>query len=97
MSNGLGPLPAVKRGLEVTVFVKEGCHLCDMVEEEIRSAAGQEVDLTVVDIDSDPALQERYWVRIPVVTVNGEEIFEAKMMDLKGRWRERLSSLIMGG
>lgn len=89
-------MPAVRRSVEVTVFVKGGCHLCDLVEDEIRSTAGLEVDLTVVDIDRDPDLQKRYWVRIPVVMVKGEVIFESKMMDLNGRWRERLPSLIMG-
>ena len=81
--------------LKVVILGKEGCHLCDAVEAEIRSKeTGAEV--TVVDIDKDQALHERYWMRIPVVTVGGKEVFEAKMMDLEGRWRKRLPSLLEG-
>lgn len=73
-----------------------GCHLCEAVEEEIRSTKGVAFDLVVIDIDVDPMLKDKYSVRVPVVTVDGKEVFEAKMMDTDGRWRKRLLSL-MGG
>ena len=76
------------------VYGKEGCHLCDEVEEAIRSLAGFRGSLTVVDIEKDPALQARYLVRVPVVTVGGKEVFEASMMDLRGLWRKQLSALL---
>jgi hypothetical protein len=66
------------------------------VEAEIRSMKGVRADVTVVDIDKDPALHDRYWMRIPVVTVGGKDVFEAKMMDLEGRWKKRLPSLLEG-
>lgn len=80
----------------VVIFGKEGCHLCDAVEAEIRSMEGIGAGLSVVDIGRDPALHERYWMRVPVVTVGGREVFEAKMMDLEGRWKQRLPSLLRG-
>lgn len=79
----------------MVLFGREGCHLCDAVEAEIRSMKVT-VSLTVVDIDGDPALQSRYLVRVPVVTVRGREIFEAKMVDREGRWRAKLQSLLRG-
>ena len=78
-------------------MAKGGCHLCDLVEAEIRSMRGVEAMLTVVDIDSDQALRDSYWIRVPVVTVGGKEVFEAKMMDPDGRWRERLTLLLKAG
>ena len=91
-----GPLSAAAGALEVTLFRREACHLCEMVEEEIRSAEGAGVRLTEVDVDADPTMQHRYGLRVPVVVVGGREVFEAKMMDVEGRWRERLPSLLRG-
>ena len=82
--------------LEVVVFGKEGCHLCDEVKAEIASLGEFADALTVVDIEKDSGLRARYWMRIPVVTVGGREVFEASMMDLKGMWRKRLPGLLRG-
>lgn len=85
-------MPA-KQALEVVIFRKEGCHLCEVLEAEIRLMKDIK-SLTVVDIDGDPALHDRYLLRIPVVTVGGREVFEAKIMDPEGKWRKRLPSLL---
>ena len=79
---------------DVVLFVKEGCHLCDAVEATMRSMQGDRTRLTIVDIDTDPALHDKYWLRIPVVAVGGKDIFEARMMDLEGRWKKTLASLL---
>ncbi len=79
---------------EVVMYGKEGCHLCEAVEAQIRAAKEIGMDLTVADIDKDPALHDRYWLRIPVVAVKGREVFEAKMMDPAGNWKDRLLSLL---
>ena len=81
---------------EIVIFVKDGCHLCDAVEAELRSLGGLRDALTIVDIENDPTLRAKYWMRIPVVTVGGREVFEASLMDLEGRWRKRLPALLRG-
>jgi hypothetical protein len=53
-------LPAIRRALEVVLFSKRGCHLCEAVEGEIRSMAIIGTGLTVVDIDEDTALHDKY-------------------------------------
>lgn len=59
----------------VTVYTRQGCHLCEEAEAVVRRVArGHEVRL--VDIDADPAITERYTVRVPVVEVDGVEIAE---------------------
>ena len=61
----------------VTLFGRPGCHLCDdarAVLERIR--ADHPVTLREVDIDGDEELFKRYLERIPVVTVDGRELFD---------------------
>lgn len=78
--------------IEAIVYGKDGCHLCEAVEAEMRSM--KTVDLTLVDVEGDTALQSRYWARVPVVMVEGKVVFEAKMMDTEGSWKGRLRSLL---
>ncbi len=59
----------------VTVYVREGCHLCEIALAVLgRLGAGRLFALEVVDIERDDALHRRYLERIPVVAVNGEEL-----------------------
>jgi hypothetical protein len=87
-------MPTMEEALKVVILGKRGCHLCELVEAEIRSIPGMKTSLTVVDVDRDPALHDKYWLRVPVVAVGGKDVFEAKMMDPEGRWRKRLPSLL---
>ncbi len=64
----------------ITLYGRPDCHLCDdarraiqQVLARIRSGA---VRLEEVDIESDEALFARYLERIPVVALDGEELFE---------------------
>ena len=58
----------------VTVYTRRGCHLCDDAIAIVRRVAAGRADVDLVDIDADPALYERYTVRVPVVAVDGVEI-----------------------
>ena len=61
----------------LTLYTRAGCHLCEQAERVLRAeqaAAGFVLEL--VDIDRDPELARRYGVRVPVVAVDGEELFE---------------------
>ena len=55
---------------------------------------GTQIEVKVIDIDEDPALHDKYVLRIPVVSVGGEDVFEAAMMDTEGKWKELLRSLM---
>jgi hypothetical protein len=61
--------------ITVTLYSKPGCHLCEPVEETIRSVA-QDRAFTFLkrNILDDPQDEERFRHAIPVVTVNGKEI-----------------------
>ena len=62
---------------EVTLYGKAGCCLCDEAREALAAVrAERPFELEEVDVSVDPALNNRYGERIPVVVVEGEELFE---------------------
>ena len=72
----------------VTLYGRPGCHLCDdalAVLERVR--AELPFALTTVDIESDDALFRAYLERIPVVCVDGEELYDYHVdeADLRAR------------
>lgn len=65
----------MSRRRTVTVYTRQGCGLCRRAEELVaREARRHEIEL--VDVDTDPELQRRYNLRVPVVAVDGVEVAE---------------------
>jgi glutaredoxin len=63
--------------VKVVLYGKPGCHLCDEARAVVSEAlAGRDVELEQVDVTLDPALEHRYGERIPVLVLEGEELFE---------------------
>jgi glutaredoxin len=61
----------------VTLYGKPGCHLCDDARTVVQQAlAGRDAELDEVDVTLDPVLERRYGERIPVLAVDGEELFQ---------------------
>jgi glutaredoxin len=61
----------------VTLYGRPGCHLCDearAVLQRLRARFG--FALEEVDITTDDALHRRYLERIPVIALDGEELFD---------------------
>jgi glutaredoxin len=61
----------------VIVLSRPGCHLCEqamVVLRELQARHGFE--LQERDISTDEALHRRYFERIPVVRVDGEDVCE---------------------
>ena len=72
----------------VTLYGRPGCHLCDdafAVLERIR--ADRPFALTTVNIEDDDALLRAYLERIPVVALDGEEVYDYYVdeQDLRAR------------
>jgi glutaredoxin len=58
----------------LTLITRVDCHLCDVAKEAIaRVAAAAGVGWEELDVDADPALQEEYWDRVPVILLDGKE------------------------
>jgi glutaredoxin len=63
--------------IEVILYTRLGCHLCEEAERVLRDEqAVTPFHLELVDIDRDPELVRRYGVRVPVVAVDGRDLFE---------------------
>ena len=50
-----------------TLLSRPQCHLCEQFAEDFRADTGGLAKLQIVDVDSDPALQAQYGLRIPVL------------------------------
>jgi hypothetical protein len=61
----------------VTIYVAPGCHLCAPAVTAVRAVCGDEFEL--VDITSDPCLEQRYREWIPLVKVDGVERFRYEL------------------
>ena len=56
--------------LTVTLYTRKDCHLCEQAKADLESIQRQYPHhLVEIDIDSDPALQKKYLVEIPVIEV----------------------------
>lgn len=60
----------------VTVYTRTTCGLCRTAEAVVAEVAAGRADVKHVDVDADPAITDRYTVRVPVVAVDGDELFE---------------------
>jgi glutaredoxin len=59
------------------LYSRPGCHLCDDARatlERVRDRVAFEID--EVDITSSDDLHRRYLERIPVIALDGEELFD---------------------
>lgn len=69
-------------GVEVTLYTRQKCALCDEAKSAIGEAAsrfGIRVAMREVDIDRDPALRAQFTNEVPVVYVNGIEAFRHRV------------------
>ena len=70
------PLP------RVTLYSKPDCHLCEIAKERIANVRRSTAfELDTVDITSDPVLYARYQERIPVVYLEGKEVFAYRISE----------------
>jgi glutaredoxin len=75
----------------VTVYTRPGCHLCVEAMADLRRVQAElAFELRECDIDGDETLQRAYFERIPVVVLDGEELFDFYVDETV--LRERLES-----
>ncbi len=75
----------------LTVYSRPGCHLCqDAVEGLRRMQAEIDFELLELDISADESLHRAYFERIPVISLEGEELCEYFLQE--ALVRERLES-----
>jgi len=69
--------------LALVLYTRDRCTLCDEMKAEIERAARKgnagRWELSVVDIDADPSLAERYGRSIPVLEIEGRAAFKGRL------------------
>lgn len=58
---------------ELVLYGRDGCHLCDDARAVLRRIGHPFAE---VDIEADPVLHKRFLERIPVVALDGEELYD---------------------
>ena len=58
----------------IRVYSRPGCHLCELLIEELLPLIRGHLELEVVDIDTRPEWLLKYGVRIPVVEYDGQTV-----------------------
>jgi len=54
--------------MQLTLYYREGCHLCEIMLQALRGLqSDMEFEISVVDIDSEPELRQRYDEWVPVL------------------------------
>jgi glutaredoxin len=61
----------------LTVYSRPGCHLCDemkaVVQRVVRTQQAP-IQIEEIDISTDPELEARYGLEIPVLLVDGRKV-----------------------
>ena len=65
---------------KLTLYSRVGCHLCDVMKEQIEKYADRYTfTLDVVDIDRDDKLRAEYDWDVPVLFVDDEKIAKYRL------------------
>lgn len=88
--------------LDVTIFSRPDCHLCEVVLKIARRLQEEApFTLTKVDISKDANLTHRYGTKIPVVLIDQIEACAGKVTEgdlrralKKARWRRPISRIL---
>ena len=68
--------------IALTIYSRPGCHLCDEMKDVVRRVA-QSVPLSLeeIDISTDPSLEARYGLDIPVLMVEGKKAAKYRIVE----------------
>jgi len=70
----------MKNAVEVEIYSRPGCHLCDEAKEVIERVHRRvSFGLKVINIETDKALEKEYGEQIPVVLINGTKAFKYRV------------------
>jgi len=68
------------------LYTKDECPLCDQAKGILDRLAGEGLlSWQTVDIEEDPTLSSRYWDKIPVVQLDGGQLWYGKISEFRLR------------
>jgi glutaredoxin len=64
------------------IYSRPGCHLCDVMKAVVERV-GQTVAVSFeeIDISSDPELESRYGLEIPVLMIDGTKVAKYRVSE----------------
>lgn len=65
--------------LELLVFSRRGCHLCELMLEELVPLCRDQASIRVLDVDSRADWRQTYGDRVPVLCGGGRELSVARL------------------
>ena len=81
----------------ITVISKRGCHLCEEAINVLESLkkSGHSFDLSILYIEDDSNLFDKYWIKVPVVRVNETDVYEAQDIARPNECKGKLEKLVI--
>ena len=68
----------------ITVYSKKGCHLCEVALQKLLEIRQEfPFSLTEINIENDEELFQKYKYLIPVIEIDGKEVFNYKIDENK--------------
>jgi len=68
------PAPESPDTGKIRVYSRPGCHLCELLIDELLPLIRGRLELEVIDIETRPELRLKYAIRIPVVEYDGHTV-----------------------
>ena len=59
---------------ELQVYSRQGCHLCEVLIEELLPLVRDKLDVRINDVDIRPDWADAYGTRVPVVEYRGKPV-----------------------
>jgi len=72
----LSQSPATEPNMDVVLYTRRGCHLCETVEEILPHHAPH---ARIVEVGGDSDLEREYGQRVPVLVVDGQSVAEGRI------------------
>ncbi len=72
--------------IAITLYSRPGCHLCDDMKATVARVVqtiSTPVTVEEIDISTDPELESRYGLEIPVLLVNGKKAAKYRVAEKK--------------
>ncbi len=77
------------------MITKRGCHICESVISELETLAMRyNFELETKDILEDGALFDKYWIKIPVIRLDGRDVLEVEEIAMPEARRVKLERLL---
>ncbi|NIA28160.1 MAG: hypothetical protein GWP02_08895, partial [Desulfobulbaceae bacterium] len=79
----------------IIIYSRDGCHLCEIMIEELRPLIRGRLDLVVHDVDSRYDWYEKYDTRLPILKMAAMSVFVCVAIGFVGGWVATTKGLAM--